>query len=451
MGPVKTAVKSGAFVILLSATMTALAACGPSPAPSAQPSASPLAPTAATAPSSQALTPTPTATPKSAYMLDGSYTAMGHFLRHGDSFIGNSSSATVFLPGTGIITLSSASLFADKSMTAWDIASIGTVDDPEIGILVDYRVPAQGLEPEKYRAGVAAYSPKTQSIGPIRTIAEASGPDGLPNRILESAGNVIAVAASGSQQTARIEGYDAMTGSKIWAEQGYYVADSFTSKTGSGVVSMWYRPSEPDPGLCDRAIVVDVASGKIVKQTDEKPNPGCSGVGQYEILAPGRAGFFPYTPGQDFRPACVILSTGAGCALTGKERSDPSGREAFRSDNAFFGVVDSDTGNPIWSLPVDKAKALSPSFHTLNGDYLYIRTTDQEVVVNVKDGTSSTNSSGDYPLANVDGWVLWHSGLVEFGSTGPMPTTSPSRAITPSATPTGYGYRSSSPSPSPSW
>ncbi|MBG0738994.1 hypothetical protein IV500_06095 [Paeniglutamicibacter antarcticus] len=392
-------------------------------------SAAPLKTTA------QTPTMTPTATAKATPSLaaatnagDG-YVPFGHFLvkpQFGEPHGWTSGSTDFYVIGTGPIKISAATLLPGKETTTELYTSIGTEAKPMIAGAVEYRAPASGLNPEKYVTALLAIDPTTGTVVKQTDVLSADRRDNVKNLTGSSSGTAIAF----SEDASKIGGpdipvmtfaYDIMSGQKLWERAGNSMANVFGALTiveeGKGKTQQGYT--------CPRAVGIDVETGKDLFSVDyidhgtpcTNPSIGSSVPGAF---LPGLSEAFRYTRLNGTPDAAFDSHTGAPVTLPKRILGvDPRstlvvalGEGAYIDPTPII-VSDAATGETKYTLDAATATKLAAKVDGLYDGKLYLKTTDQNPVVDVATGKVITDTTKRHPLGAVDSWTYWSDGALD--------------------------------------
>ncbi|WP_138418642.1 hypothetical protein [Sinomonas gamaensis] len=343
---------------------------------------------------------------------------MGHFLVPSRPTGGYGKSTQVFLPGKGTfdVPISALSAGVQGEVQGWNIAGIGPTERPLLAVLMDLRVPASGLDPEKKIAVLETYDPVSGKVGDSHQIAEAKSDESLPFEIHGSNDNVVATVVESGGQTSTV-GFDARSGSQMWTSPGsIYQRDEAPP---SGFVVIMDSHEKPSP-YCHKTSIVNVSDGTPLKGYTQGPGAYgfCTIHPSVTFPDPKHAIYREQVNSDTYNDSCVTIPNGLACAMGSLTKGDLAGEEGFQGADTnynatkIFSVIDASTGAQKWSLPPERANALRATFKALNGKYLYIETTDQKLVVDVSGNTTTPNPTGHYPIASLDGWTVWEDGLV---------------------------------------
>lgn len=379
----------------------------------------------------------PTVTPAALRPIEvpeGGFVPLGHFLVNAgmdsDRYPWVNMTTDVFVIGHGVETLSGKALFAGKEVVAESYTSIGTAKEPLIAGLIKYRRPASGLEEQKYVTVLAAIDPVKMSIIKQTEVHEE---DTQGNTISVIGSNGPAVAFTTSQQSAdsyfdTIEttyGYDALTGAKIWEQPGYatgaVIGAVVVIGEGKGIVP----GSQNDP--CSRANGIDILTGKILYTVDyadisARCNDVDLGYSHQSAFLPGQAEFLKYVRIEEANvQKSFIATTGEPVALLDQTLgvdplTDLVVGEKAAPDTMPIVVADAKTGETKWTLEAERVRKLSASVLALYDGKLYLKTTDQNPVVDIATGETIIDNASRYPLGNIDGWTYWSDGKLEKAS-----------------------------------
>jgi hypothetical protein len=337
----------------------------------------------------------------------------------------------LFVIGHGPVTLRAAALFPDKEVTSESYTSIGTAAQPLIAAAVQTREEAKGLDPQQYVTVLAAVDPASQKV--LHTTEVLRGVDASDSVAHKLTGSPNGSAAAFSTDTtssapANTVAFDAMNGTKLWEKQGWIqgpVLGAVTVlTTGTGVGDDGETP-------CEAAVDIEVGTGKTLHTIDSAAmGSPCPSI---EVIAvDSRAG----TPQQAEKQKFVRITASTSDkestydALTGTERTLPETLDVAdpHSDLVFplsrvsdrnsqrvepFGVLDTTTGKPVWTLDAQQAYQLEATVRAIYKRKLYLETTDQAPVIDLDTGKTISDNDPRYPIGAVDSWTYWSDGTLE--------------------------------------
>jgi hypothetical protein len=337
----------------------------------------------------------------------------------------------LYVIGHGPVTLKAAELFPDKEVVAESYTSIGTEAKPLIAAAVQVREEAKGLDPQQFVTLLAAIDPAGQTV--LHTMEVLRGDDqtgSTPHKLTGSPdGSAVAFATDTTTKApATSYAFDAMTGAKLWQKQGWIQGPVLGAVTvftnGSGTQGDHKTP-------CEVALDVEVATGKTLHTTNSASmGTPCPSI---EVIAiDGNGG----TPQQAEKQKYVRITASTSDkestydALTGADRTLPATVVAAdpRSDLVFplgrisdrntqrvepFGVLDTTTGRPAWTLDAQKAYQLEAVVQAVYQGKIYLKTTDQAPVVDLATGKTVEDNASRYPIGAVDSWTYWSDGTLD--------------------------------------
>ncbi|MEV6907055.1 hypothetical protein [Amycolatopsis sp. NPDC051071] len=337
----------------------------------------------------------------------------------------------LYVIGHGQVLLRAASLFPEREIVTESYTSIGTADRPLIAAAVQIRDEARGLEPQRFITLIAAVDPAAQTVlHAAEVLRSDTAAETAPKKLT---GSPAATAAAFSTETStalpsRTFSFDAMNGAKLWESQGWIegpVLGAVTVlKAGSGTQSDGKEP-------CEVAIDIEVATGKAL-HTLESASLGTPCPHIEVISIDNNGGSAQQAEKQKYVRITASTSEKQSTyeALTGQERTLPAtvvavdphsdlvfplGRVSDRNSQRVepFGVLDTATGKPAWTLDAQKAYQLGATVRALYDGKVYLKTTDQEPVVDLATGKTISDNDPRYPIGAVDTWTYWSDGTLE--------------------------------------
>lgn len=336
----------------------------------------------------------------------------------------------LYVIGHGPLTLKAADLFPDKEVVAESYTSIGTEAKPLIAAAVQVREEAKGLDPQQFVTLLAAVDPVDQTVLHTTEVLRGDNKTDFAPSKLTGSPNGSAVAFATDTTPARSYAFDAMTGAKLWEKQGWIEGPVLGAVTvftkGSGTQDDHKTP-------CEVALDLDIATGKTLHTTNSASlGSPCPVI---EVIAiDGNGG----TPQQAEKQKYVRITASTTQkestyeALTGAERTLPAtvvaadprsglvfplGRLSDRNTQRVepFGVLDTTTGRPAWTLDAQKAYQLEAVVQAVYQGKIYLKTTDQAPVVDLATGKTIEDNASRYPIGAVDSWTYWSDGTLDKG------------------------------------
>lgn len=415
--------------VTVSALALLLAGCQ---SPSGTTSEPVSAPVAESAPSSTpALTPTPTPTPSvTSVAAPTGYQPFGHFLYKPLFDQGDlprvDGQASLYVIGTGEVALVGKTLLPGKDVQRETYTSIGTKDKPLVAAAFQVRQPAKGLDPEKYVWSIAVIDPTTRTIVKSTDVLSSDtkevkidGLTGSPN------GSAVAYAVEGTTNTLadmKATGFDTMAGAKLWEKPGYLEGPVL-----GAVVLKTEGATKVNGAACPVFTGTEIATGKVLYTLDAGTVPDTRDCGRTDVSSSGsysgRAEMFKYIRIHGWSADYSFE------ALTGKPvtlphevtGADPRSSLVFpvqigpmnSSSAQPFGVLDTATGKPAWVLDDAKAKQLQVTLRSIYNHKAYLKTTDQQPVVDLDTGKTISDNDPRYPVGAVDDWTYWSDGVLD--------------------------------------
>lgn len=410
-------------VIALALAGAVLTSCS-----SAQPQGSPSQPPATTSPTATTSVPgSPSTAPtreETATRIGEGYVPFGHFLVKPNSSERRAwveGPTEFFVIGTGPLRVSAGTLLPGSQIASESYTSIGTEASPMIAGLVEYRAPASGLDPEKFVTLLVALDPSKGQILKQTEISSVAQKGAISN--LTGSANGTAAAFTSTEpwpsKTVTTAAIDVMTGQKLWQRKGFSQASIFGALTvledGNGI--------DGGGSACQRAVGTDLATGKAlytVESLDLDPST-CD----MTIISGGKTGLSEYLlytriTAADGKDVAFNSVTGAPVSLpknllaadprTSLVVGNPGGGI---SDAKPIIVSDATTGAAKFTLEATRAGSLHAQVQALHAGRLYLKTTDQQPVVDIATGQTITNNARRYPLGAVDSWTYWSDGKLE--------------------------------------
>ena len=385
-----------------------VAMVSPSDAPSA--SASPTTETIM-----ESATPTLSPTPTPSSELSRTYVPTGFSYNDGvihlpDDIAGSSQ---VFVPGVGSVSDDASTYFGDQDqneISDFRVFTSGEGADVLLAAVATVRTPAEGTTAEIYTAHLRVYDPTsgemlwetsgpTTKISTSRAIGLSTGDIAVPDKPNDGPrtvtfhrgrdGGIVGMNSNwacwqGDSCNPMVKDGDA-AGSSHWNSFDMVLLDASYKSHAIGVVSGSRSAEAVDSNLGD----VD----QLVTTGSKATGSGCSTESTCLVGADGSVlGSLGFGDTSDFFTTDVWI-----------DRSDKG---------TFYGRGDTwyDVGTKaVRTLPTD----LQFNANTLYQGVVFGSTTDQYIAYDIATGKTSVMSSEDYPIAVVNGWTLWKSGLLQ--------------------------------------
>ena len=339
----------------------------------------------------------------------------------------------LYVIGHGPVTLRAAGLFPDKEVVRESYTSIGTEAKPLIAAAVQVREEANGLDPQQFVTLLAAIDPATGTVLHTAEVLRGDNEtDSAPNKLTGSPDATAVAFATDTTSKAPATSYafDAMTGAKLWQKQGWIEGPVLGAVTvftkGSGTQDDHKTP-------CEVALDIEVATGKTLHTTNSASlGAPCPVI---EVISIDANGGTPQQAEKQKYVRITASTTGKQStyeALTGADRTLPAtvvaadpgsnlvfplGRVSDRNTQRVepFGVMDTTTGRPAWTLDAQKAYQLEAVVQAVYQGKIYLKTTDQAPVVDLTTGKTIADNDPRYPIGAVDSWTYWSDGTPDKG------------------------------------
>ena len=394
-----------------------LSGCG-TPERAQEPAAAESSTATTTAPS-----PAEPAAPTVFRFEEDQWSPFGHFLiakvfaQNDDDHRGHGGPVTLFHPEHGEFELDAEELLPGQEVTAQRFASSGTVEHPYVAGIFQVRVPAHDLEPEATVVYLAQIDPATRTIRKKAEVARYGDGQQVPpiDALVGTPGDVV---AWNSDST--VSGYDFAADTTAWTRPGYLANATFDS--GGGLLRLAAAGKVSGLG-CPHEAIVDLATGEDIfdaNTLDMKTEENYCGTLRH-IVWPSTGTiallFNPVNKGgaMFYRPAAAYdfvhrqpLVIGPGTSID-DPRSTLIGVDPVEGDNGYE-IRDAVTGDLVYAVPRKRADALNLEVVALLDKKLYVKTTDEKLLLDATNGETISRGWQSYPVAVSDSWGLYSDG-----------------------------------------
>jgi hypothetical protein len=348
--------------------------------------------------------------------------SFGHFLIvNGDNEhdpLSHRGSVKLFHPKYGTVIIDATKLMHGEEVIFERYVSAGTGDAPTIAGIIETKTPSHDLQPAGTTAYAVQIDPATQSIRHKAEIGRYVEGDyhAPPDVLVGSTGSVVAY--SSDAQT--LVGLDVSTAKQVWTRPGQMIRAVYNA---GGAIIQTIGAQLGGIG-CHRDAVVDVATGQDVfvadgydLQPDKTkkcaelsetvfPTAGIVGIsadpsnhaggtnyqsaGAYDFVHKQNLNLDPATKIADERSNLVVVR--------------PNGKD-YAID-----VRDSVSGKTLYSIDEQKGEALQLHIVSFFNKQLWVKTTDEHLVVDAATGQTASRGWTTYPQQVADDWVLYSDG-----------------------------------------
>lgn len=337
-------------------------------------------------------------------------------------------SPVVLVPNLGEFELDAAALLPDEEVVDSAFTYVGENQagaDGEVVLagLATVRVPASGLDPEHFVNVVLGLSLDESGPGLVTRTEIFSGPQRSAWFSGSTADGFIAVNIDQTYYltpeqgavTAQLVGVDVENGRKVW-ERADSLEVSFGEQTLLAIEDYFGE------ACAQAAEGIDVATGDTVWRIAPVAFLGNPSGWECDIVHDdGRSGPFGYVypakgQGLDDVYDLVRVADGNRAQLPRAVNNVPLGLDIFdpvapmAMAAGFFSetgliVFDTGTGDVVYEIDATRAKSLALTAESLFGGLLYLKTTDEQIVVDVQSGEEIGEWSV-YPVAQVGDYTL---------------------------------------------
>jgi hypothetical protein len=349
--------------------------------------------------------------------------SFGHFLivnsvDHEQDPLGRQGSIKLFHPKYGSFILDATKLMPGENVIFERYASSGTADAPTIAGIIEIKTPSHDLQP----AGTIIYAvqidPSTQSIRQKAEVGQYVEADyhPPPDILVGSTGSVLAY--NTGPQT--VVGFDVSTKKQLWSRPGVIIKAVYDA--GGAIIQTTSGP--PGATGCHRDAVVDITTGKDIFVADGRDlqpdkSKNCAQLSE-TVFAPAGIIGISAAPG-DQAGAAHPQSVGA-YDFVRKQRLnlDPATKMADQRSNLVvvspngqkyaIDVRDSVSGKTVNSIDEQKGAALQLGVVAFFNNQLWVKTTDEQLVVDATTGQTVSRGWTTYPQQVADDWVLYSDG-----------------------------------------
>jgi hypothetical protein len=349
--------------------------------------------------------------------------SFGHFLivnsvDHEQDPLGRQGSIKLFHPKYGSFILDATKLMPGENVIFERYASSGTAEAPTIAGIIEIKIPSHDLQP----AGTIIYAvqidPSTQSIRQKAEVGQYVEADyhPPPDILVGSTGSVVAY--NTDPQT--VVGFDVSTKKQLWSRPGVMIKAVYNA--GGAIIQTTSGP--PGATGCHRDAVVDIATGKDVFVADGRDlqpdkNKNCAELSETVFASAGIIGISA-SPG-NHAGAANSQSAGAYDFVRKQHLNlDPATKMADQRSNLVvvspngqkyaIDVRDSVSGKIVNSIDEQNGEALQLGVVAFFNKQLWVKTTDEQLVVDAATGQTVSRGWTTYPQQVADDWVLYSDG-----------------------------------------
>jgi hypothetical protein len=339
--------------------------------------------------------------------------------------LGYQGSAKLFHPKFGTIVIDATKLMPGENIIFERYVSSGTVDAPTIAGIIETKTPSRDLQPAGTNVYVVQIDPSTQSIRHKAEIGRYLEGDyhAPPDVLVGSKGDVVAF--SSDPQT--VVGLDVATTKKVWTRPGqmiravYNVGGAIIQTIGAQLAGIG----------CHRDAVVDVATGQdvfVADGFDLQPDKSKHCAELSETVFPA-AGIIGISADPSNRAGGMNYQSADAYDFVHKQHLnlDPSTKMADERSNLVvvrpngqdhaIDVRDSVSGKSLYSIDEQKGEALQLHIVSFFNKQLWVKTTDEHLVVDAATGQTVSRGWTAYPQQVADDWVLYSDGKFTYVGT----------------------------------
>lgn len=296
--------------------------------------------------------------------------------------------------------------------------SSGTVDAPTIAGVIETKTPSHDLQPAGTTTYVVQLDPATQSIQHKAEIGRYMEGDyhAPPHVLVGSKGSVVAY--NSDPQTA--VGFDVSTKKQVWNRPGQMVRAVYNA---GGAIIQTVGAQLAGVG-CHRDAVVDVVTGQdvfVADGYDLQPDKNKKCAELSETVFP-TAGIIGISADPSNRAGGANYQSADAYDFVHKQHLnlDPSTKMADERSNLVvvrpngqnfaLDVRDSGSGKSLYSIDEQKGEALQLHIVSFFDKQLWVKTTDEHLVVDAATGETASRGWTTYPQQVADDWVLYSDG-----------------------------------------
>jgi hypothetical protein len=336
---------------------------------------------------------------------------------HDHDPLGHQGSAKLFHPKYGTFIIDATKLMPGENVIFERYVSSGTADAPTIAGIVVIKTPSHDLQP----AGTIFYAvqvdPSTQSIRQKAEVGHYVEADyHAPPDVLVGSNDSV-VAYNTDPQT--IVGFDVSTMKQVWSRPGVMIKAIYDA--GGAIIQ---TTSGPPATGCHRDAVVDVSTGQDVFVADGHDlQPGkdknCAELSETVFAT---AGIIGISAGSSDHAGLMNSQSAGAYDFVHKQHLnlDPSTKMADQCSNLVvvspdgqkyaIDVRDSVSGKTLYSIDEQKGEALQLGVVAFYNRQLWVKTTDEQLVVDAATGQTVSRGWTTYPQQIADDWVLYSDG-----------------------------------------
>jgi hypothetical protein len=349
--------------------------------------------------------------------------SFGHFLivnsaDNDNDPLGHQGSVKLFHPKYGTIIIDATKLMPGENVIFERYVSSGTVDAPTIAGIIETKTPSHDLQPAGTNVYAVQIDPANQSIRHKAELGRYVEGDyhPPPDVLVGSQGSVVAY--NTDPQT--IVGLDVSTTKQVWSRPGQLTRAVYDA---GGAIIQTIGTQLGGIG-CHHDAVVDVATGEdifVADGNDLQPdkNKKCAELSETAFSTAGIIGISANPSGRaeiaNYQPAGAYdfvhkqhLNLDPSTKMA-DERSNlvvvsPNGQ------NFAIDVRDSVSGKTLYSINEQKGEALQLRIVAFFNKQLWVKTTDEHLVVDAATGQTASRGWTTYPAQVADDWVLYSDG-----------------------------------------
>jgi hypothetical protein len=349
--------------------------------------------------------------------------SFGHFLivngtDHERDPLGHQGSVKLFHPKYGSFIIDATKLMPGENVIFERYVSSGTADAPIIAGIIVTKTPSHDLQPAGTTFYAVQIDPSNQSIREKAQIGQYMEADyhAPPDTLVGSSGSIVAY--NTDPQT--IVGFDVSTKKQVWDRHGVIIKAIYDA--GGAII----QTTSPQPGGigCHRDAVVDVVTGQdifVADGSDLQPDKNKKCAELSETVFP-TAGIIGVSTDPSNRPGGTNYQAAGAYDFVHKQHLnlDPATKMADQRSNLVvvspngqkyaIDVRDSVSGKTLYSIDDRKGDALQLQIVSFFNKQLWVKTTDEHLVVNAETGQTASRGWTTYPQQVADDWVLYSDG-----------------------------------------
>jgi hypothetical protein len=360
------------------------------------------------------------------FQAEAGLAILGHFLTdhpdHEDQDSSVSGVGSFSVPGQEPVLVDAQVMFPDREVITQMYTSAGTAAEPIIVGAIQSRVPAQGLDEEKFKTSVVSLDPLTLEILQEIEALSFEGWDKPAAALIGGEGSVVTL--QHSEQAANIKedpyadivvyatGYDVLSGERVWRKE---LGSAYDQLGALATINLTGKVHGQYDHPCSAVDVLNTATGEVLISRDQlELSDHCGGSIDVEKI------------GSKFMRISADIKTLKIDASTGQQVHFPTrvvhvdedqliagGLRGYEGEDDYtLDFMDMKNGKILWTLPASKVRNLNASLKAIHEGVAYISTTDATISVDARTGEGIEDIVTEWPYASVAGWSYWTDGTL---------------------------------------